>query len=156
MPRAVLDAVGGFPVGVAYGEDTDTWCRIALRYPIAFNSRPLAVYHKDADERACDRVRPLEHPIIRTLEAAIAAGALPPGVPVEDLVEYRNRWRIHAAVACLRAGLRPEARTHLRAAASTRRYRAEWRHLRLRSRVPAPLWNWARQVRLSIVRNARA
>jgi len=147
VPRRVFDTVGLFPVGAPFGEDTDMWCRIALRYPVAFSSQPLAVYHKDAENRACDRPIPLEHPITKTLETALRSGVLPAGIPRDDIVEYKNRRHIFCAGTCVRAGFPSEARAHLRAAASTRRFRREWRFWYFRSLVPASLLNVAREVK---------
>jgi glycosyltransferase involved in cell wall biosynthesis len=41
VPVNVLAAVGGFAEGVPIGEDRDLWGRIALRYPVAHDSRIL-------------------------------------------------------------------------------------------------------------------
>ena len=45
--KAVLVSIGGFPVGLACGEDGDTWLRLALRYPIAWSAKSKAIYHRD-------------------------------------------------------------------------------------------------------------
>ncbi len=156
IPKTVLDHVGHFPVGVVYGEDADMWCRIALRYPIAFSSLSGAVYHEDADNRACDRPMPLVfNEVIRSLEAALKSGISPPGVPIGDVVEYKNWWHICSARVYIAAGLRSKARAHFRAAASTRRFRQEWRSRYLRSLVPLPLLDCARTVKRLVCR-ARA
>jgi glycosyltransferase involved in cell wall biosynthesis len=39
-----LDDIGGFPEGIATGEDLLTWARLACRYPIAYSAESLAVY----------------------------------------------------------------------------------------------------------------
>lgn len=46
--KAALAAVGGFPVGVKSGEDLLTWARLAARFPLAYDARPLAVIHDAA------------------------------------------------------------------------------------------------------------
>lgn len=53
VPRAVLEEVGGFPVGEKMGEDQHVWWRICVKYPFAFDKRCLATYHRDAADRAC-------------------------------------------------------------------------------------------------------
>jgi glycosyltransferase involved in cell wall biosynthesis len=156
IPRHVFDAVGLFLVGIPFFEDTELWARIALKYPIAFSSQPLAIYHKDAENRACDRPIPLEHPITRLLETALESGILPPGVPREDVAEYNNRRHIHCAGNCVRAGSPAQARAHLRAAALTRRHRREWRYWYFRSLVPASLLNSVRKARRFIKGTRRA
>jgi hypothetical protein len=40
--RELLLAVGGFPAGIAVGEDLLTWARLAARRPVAFSSVPMA------------------------------------------------------------------------------------------------------------------
>jgi hypothetical protein len=43
------------------------WGRIALQYPIAFDSKKCAVYHQDAENRACATFSDNdEHPFIQT------------------------------------------------------------------------------------------
>lgn len=51
--KDILLEVGGFPEGVRYGEDVDTWCRIGLKYHMAFTSKVCATYNLDAQNRAC-------------------------------------------------------------------------------------------------------
>jgi len=51
VQRSALFQAGGFPVGVVRGEDTDTWVRLALRYPIAWSPRPRVIVHEDAENR---------------------------------------------------------------------------------------------------------
>ena len=43
-PKAALDRVGGFPEGVAHGEDFLLWARLALAGPVALSPEPLAHY----------------------------------------------------------------------------------------------------------------
>ena len=45
LTRAVFHETGGFPEGVASGEDLLTWARLACRYSIAYCSEPLAVFY---------------------------------------------------------------------------------------------------------------
>jgi hypothetical protein len=151
VPRRVFDSVGLFPVGVQPGEDYDMWCRIALRYAIAFSNEVGAIYHLGAENRACRRPRhetPLS-PVVGSLEQALKSGFLPAGVRRDDIVEYKNRYHVFSAGVLLSAGAHSEARVHLRAAASTRRFRqacAVW-YLYLCSLVPPRLLGWARRVR---------
>jgi hypothetical protein len=151
VPRRVFDTVGLFPVGVQPGEDADMWCRIALKYPIAFSHRTGAVYHLEAENRACRRPRhetPLS-PIVVNLEAALANGALPAGIPRQDIVEYKNKEHLFCAWVLLGAGEMSQARAHARAAASTRRFGLAWRvlYVCLCSLVPPRLLAWVRRVR---------
>jgi len=45
VKRNELIAVGGFPQGVASGEDLLTWARLAVSTPIALDTRNLSVFH---------------------------------------------------------------------------------------------------------------
>lgn len=46
--KDAIVAVGGFPANMLIGEDTDTWFRMALRYPIVWCSDSRAIEHKNA------------------------------------------------------------------------------------------------------------
>ena len=73
VPREVFDAAGLFREGERIGEDTDMWCRIALRFPVAFSSEVCAVYHRDADNRAYVGGRAMRASgYIETLDGALA------------------------------------------------------------------------------------
>ena len=41
---AAIRAIGGFPVGIATGEDLLTWARLAAEYQIAYATAPLATF----------------------------------------------------------------------------------------------------------------
>ncbi len=52
--RTALQAIGGFPVGIGSGEDLLTWARLAVRYPLAYDVRPLAVFNVSGIDRRAD------------------------------------------------------------------------------------------------------
>lgn len=60
--REALESVGGFPVGVASGEDLLTWARIAARRPVAYASVPLARFWQPADVAPGAVARPTRMP----------------------------------------------------------------------------------------------
>lgn len=64
---ALID-VGLFDERIAYGEDTDVWWRIMLKYPAAFSNKELAVYRFDEDNRAMNKRIPLEKLYINFFE----------------------------------------------------------------------------------------
>jgi glycosyltransferase involved in cell wall biosynthesis len=43
--RKAFLSIGGFPFGVASGEDLLTWARLAVRYPVAYSMKPLSFFH---------------------------------------------------------------------------------------------------------------
>lgn len=79
MSKAVFGALGGFPAGVALGEDMALWVRAALAHPVAFSPSVQALYHKDASNRAMNRHRyeGRDTPLTRILEDALASGTMP-------------------------------------------------------------------------------
>lgn len=54
VQRAALQAIGGFPVGIDSGEDLLTWARLAVRYPLAYDVQPLAVFNVSGIDRPAD------------------------------------------------------------------------------------------------------
>ena len=150
IPERVFGSVGLFPVGVRRGGDLDMWCRIALKYQISFSTRVGAVYHQEADNRACIQypIPPLsKHPLTKLIGDALESGNLPPGVTPNDIVEYRN-WRLTAiADALATAGNAAGAREYLRVTASTRRHRIRWVRAWLLAFVPRSTRAALRQVR---------
>lgn len=94
IPKYVIDNVGGFPEFKRMGEDLDLWGRIAMRYPVAFTSKIGAVYHQDADNRAC-RVffSGDEHPFIMTVEKMQHEGKIPAHM-LGDVYHYVCRLKV--------------------------------------------------------------
>lgn len=66
--KSALEEVGMFDERIAYGEDTDVWWRIMLRYPAAYSNRELAVYRFDEANRAMNRKMPLNKLYINYFE----------------------------------------------------------------------------------------
>jgi Glycosyltransferases involved in cell wall biogenesis len=55
VPNTTFREVGMFPEGIRLYEDLHMWCRISLRFSIAYVNKALSVYHKEAENRAfCD------------------------------------------------------------------------------------------------------
>lgn len=68
IPRKILEEKGGFPLGVKLGEDFLLWAKIALSYPVAFLSEPLAYYNNTLppNYRATYKLhKPEEHMLFR-------------------------------------------------------------------------------------------
>jgi glycosyltransferase involved in cell wall biosynthesis len=54
VKKQALERIDGFPVGVKYGEDVDTWIRLSLRSEIAHINKPMSIiYQQKAGNRAC-------------------------------------------------------------------------------------------------------
>ncbi len=90
-----IQAIGGFPEGVGSGEDLLTWARLAVRYPLAYEARPLAVFVASGIERRPD-------PADRVGRALAQLVCEHPGVP--GLRRYMGLWYRMQAVMALRFG----------------------------------------------------
>ncbi|MDP2187404.1 MAG: glycosyltransferase family 2 protein [Sphingobacteriaceae bacterium] len=70
IPAEICQKTGGFAIGESIGEDQDLWARIALQYPVAFDSEILAYYHQDAANMATkNKVQPDVWPFIPRINA---------------------------------------------------------------------------------------
>lgn len=49
--REAIKSIGGFPLGISSGEDLLTWARLAVRYHLAYEARPLSVFVVSGTER---------------------------------------------------------------------------------------------------------
>ncbi len=93
IPRRVFEQIGQFDEGARIGVDVDMWGRIALNYPVGYDSRILAVYHNDlSGYRMVSAFRksvPFP-PFINKARQSIQAGAVP-GAILPDLCVYLDR-----------------------------------------------------------------
>ena len=75
ISKEALKEIGGFPEGIATGEDLLTWARLAHRYPIAYSTQALAVYwirqFEDGQfKRNMDTADPVGNALRNLLESA--------------------------------------------------------------------------------------
>jgi len=103
ISRQVFYEMEGFPEGYWYGEDTDLFGKIALKYRIAFSWEFGAIYHVDALNRLGEKKLPLDHeePFVKTARLALMQGKVLPELK-ESLQEfiakkeiYRCYWVLH-------------------------------------------------------------
>lgn len=113
VPASILAQVGGFPVGVARGEDVYLWGRIALQYQVAFSSFVGAIYHRDASNRAC--VHPLEEegPFTQLAKEALENYPLTDKMRFE-LKGYLEKRMLRAAIHQILKGNKANGRSLLR------------------------------------------
>jgi glycosyltransferase involved in cell wall biosynthesis len=139
VPRRVFDSVGLFRVGVPTGEDIDMWCRIALKHPMCFSTQMGAVYHREADNRACVLSPVLkEYVFVKTIQSALSAGVVPPEQRW-DAFEFMAAHQIDVAFNSVMAGDPRYARLLLRSCRSTRKHARPWRRAMLLALLP-PGW----------------
>jgi glycosyltransferase involved in cell wall biosynthesis len=81
VPRHVFEASGYFREGEVLAEDVDMWCRVALKFPIAYSTRISATYFQDAENRCYVRgsIHKKATGYLETLNAAKNDKSLPDG-----------------------------------------------------------------------------
>lgn len=111
IPKKILEEMKGFSTETWWGEDTDLWGRIALKYPIAFSWDGFGIYYTNHLDRACTKVEPVnENIFIKTARDALRAGNVPEELK-SDLFEYVAYKQIQTACRNLAAG-RPDLARH--------------------------------------------
>lgn len=151
VPKEVMVATGGFPMGEVMGEDEDTWLRIALHYPIAWSSECLAVYHLEAANRTVGFKRWADKPsIYYTARAALAAGLVPQD-RLAEFREYVTHYLLMAARDCLVMGNKGPALELLQYTRGTTRFVWNWWKWRLAAALPGNpgprLWRAKQQLK---------
>jgi glycosyltransferase involved in cell wall biosynthesis len=119
IPKKIFQEVGGFPVGYWWGPDADLFGKIAIKYPVAFSWELGAIYHWDAENRACDKIETIgsldieDEPFIKTARAALKKQEVPLKLK-ESLNEYIAKREIGWAYRYIEAGKFDNARTILK------------------------------------------
>ena len=150
VPKAILNEMGGFNTAAWYGEDVDVWGRIALRYPIAFSRDGMAIYHKEATNRACDKKEPIhEHIFVTSAREALQTGEVPAAWR-EDLLEYVASRQIQIAARNIEAG-RPDLARIILKNCRTRRLRGYRYRVQILAYIPSSVYramsNWRSKFR---------
>lgn len=99
--RDAMQAIGGFPVGIGSGEDLLTWARLAVRFPLAYEARSLAVFRVSGIHRRADPANKVGHALEQLAEDF-------PHVP--SLRAYLGLWYRMQAVIAMRFGDAAQAR----------------------------------------------
>jgi hypothetical protein len=86
------------------GEDTELWGRIALKYPIAYTSKPCAKYHWIANAKATDTYIPILHHPFFTYIQQLPQYELEQYDKQEDLRLYLEYEELNMAYINLIAG----------------------------------------------------
>jgi glycosyltransferase involved in cell wall biosynthesis len=114
VPKCILIEMRGFATNVWYGEDTDLWGRIALKYPIAFSWDGRGIYHTEISNRTCKKIEPIrEHIFVTSARDALQAGEVPPEL-IQDVQEYVASKQIQVACRNLAAGRPDLAKNNLK------------------------------------------
>lgn len=132
IPREVLLAEGGFPVGMKLGEDLHLWIRLATDHPICFTPEALVRYNRTASNRSAGIYTPEQ--TRHSFEELYRP---------EEGNSYRNeyiaRCAIGKALTLSAKGDTDFGRRTERIFSYTRLYRRGWRKLHLLNRLPARL-----------------
>ncbi len=111
VTKRAIDAVGGFPVGVTAGEDLLTWARLAVRYKIAYGTKPSAFFW--SPERLSDRPGRLpQQPDVVGMELKKLTSEILPD-QYDSFLLYRGLWHRMRANIFIRAGEKNKARMEL-------------------------------------------
>ncbi len=93
--RDAIQAIGGFPVGIGSGEDLLTWARLAVRFPLAYEARSMAVFRVSVIHRCADPANRVGYALEQLVEDF-------PYVP--RLRAYLGLWYRMQAVMAMRFG----------------------------------------------------
>ena len=138
IPKVIINDVGGYPEKIRQSEDADLWVRIAVKYPIAFSPKRLAVYHQDAKNRVAPTNSDLiEDPVIKRIQSLIEDRSIPSGELKNEAMEYVAKKQITVAINNIMVGNRKNAIAFLEKSKYTKKYKKDWLKWRMFSFFPA-------------------
>lgn len=105
--RTAIDAAGGYPLGIAYGEDWEFWCRLAVCGDfVVLTGEPVLLWRQRA-EGANNRARgPLQAKSIAALDAVVANSAIAAKLGAKTFARQIRARRIDLYWASARQELR--------------------------------------------------
>lgn len=121
--REAFDVAGMFPVGERIGEDLDMWCRIALKYPVAFSRKVGAIKYKDTVNASRHYGMKIEKygALLATLDSVLVdRPKLKQGIEFDDIREFRDSILINVATEKVLVGATQEGRAMLTRARHSR------------------------------------
>jgi len=135
---SVLKQIGGFPAGARWGEDHDTFARLALAGEIAFVNETLLTVNVIATNRASDSQSPRPAlPAVATIANALAAAV--DHKRREELRKYLKRLAFISPMNNLKFGYSSLARSQLIEYRRLMGLGPRWFALMLCSFLPPPL-----------------
>ncbi len=121
--KQIFESIGGFPIGVKYGEDSDTWIRLSFISKIAYINTPLSIYHRETENRACVISRePLEvdYPV-KELKRHLQLGELPEQQR-QSAIEFIAKFHLSLAKTHLYLGNTDKAKELILSCEGTKKY----------------------------------
>ncbi len=141
--RSAIARTGGFDERARWGEDPDFFGRLALRFPVCYSPRPLAVQWDDAPNRQRAVAHPPVYPpFLRSLERA-------PEVPPAAR-ELGHKLRLEHAADWIARDRPDRAREVLARCLGTRRFRPLLATLLFKAALPVPALRLARRLRRAL------
>lgn len=149
VKKSVFQEIGGFALGEPQGEDLDMWGRIAIKYPIAYSSKPCSVYHNEVSPY---RRVVKELPFVRYVREAEAKGIINEAI-LQDVRDYVNMIQINCAMQCI-AGFQDTrmGRSLLKNCPPSSLYKLPWMWWYFWSFMPAGLIKGAQATKQAIRR----
>ena len=107
--------IGGFPEGIKLYPDLYFWTKAAIRHKFAFFSKPMATYHRDADNRACNIIvrSAKDTPFEKLIDQGEAEGFLS-GIRLTNAREFICHYKLLNAFKCATQRQAGQARHILR------------------------------------------
>lgn len=137
MPKSIFEEMNGFPKGIKRGEDKILWVRLGMKYPIAYSPSCLAIYHREATNRACNIFDP-ESQASDLIDKMIENQEVPPTL-LGDITDYNSLLKIQRAQELVKEGEAKLARNILYSIKKNRKYRLKWLWWYFWSYIPYPL-----------------
>lgn len=107
VTKKAIACVGGFPTGVAIGEDLLTWARLATKCRIAYSTKPCAVHYNPQHPSARPGRIPQVPDIVGNSLSRLMVDAAP--AKRSGLREYLALWHRMRAVIFIQLGERRQA-----------------------------------------------
>jgi glycosyltransferase involved in cell wall biosynthesis len=150
IPKKIFHEMGGFPEGYWYGEDTDLFGRIALKYPVAFSWEFGALYHVEASNRSSERKIPVdyEEPFVTTARLALLKGDVREDLK-ESLHEFIAKKEIYRCYFVLHEGNLKAAQIILNQC-RTKLRKNEKMLLLILAKLPPPVYYFLRDLRQNL------
>lgn len=145
--------INGFPLGISYGEDVDTWIRLSLQYKIVYTNTALAIYHRDAENRASDTYEPIiaEYYPVKNLVHLLKNRKVPLYLK-QSAIEYVAKYQLEFANFQLYNGRPVQARLLIQTCSGTKKYFKKWIFLYISTLIPTAILQRLIKIKHVIVR----
>lgn len=140
--KRTLEKTGGFIKGLQFGEDVDIWIRLSFLSKIAYINKPLSIYHKEADNRACllyGKSLDVMYPV-KTLIQFLRSGKIPENQR-QSVIEFIANHNLPVAQANLYYGNTKKAIELIHSCRGTKKHIIKMYWLLLCAQIPPVILN---------------